>query len=46
MATIISAKPVDYLIIFLYFAVVLGIGVMARRQVFFTSPRSLRNDLR
>ncbi len=44
--TIISAKPVDYLIIFLYFAVVLGIGLMARRQVsdsvdFFLSGRSL-----
>ena len=44
--TIISANPVDYLIIFLYFAVVLGIGLMARRQVsdsvdFFLSGRSL-----
>ena len=44
--TIISASPVDYLIVFLYFAVVLGIGVMARRQVsdsidFFLSGRSL-----
>ncbi len=44
--TIISAEPVDYLIIFLYFAVVLGIGLMARRQVsdsvdFFLSGRSL-----
>ena len=44
--TIIDAGPVDYLIIFLYFAVVLGIGLMARRQVsdsldFFLSGRSL-----
>jgi len=44
--TIITANPVDYLIIFLYFAVVLGIGLMARRQVsdsvdFFLSGRSL-----
>jgi SSS family solute:Na+ symporter len=44
--TIIDAGPVDYLIIFLYFAVVLGIGVLARRQVsdsldFFLSGRSL-----
>jgi SSS family solute:Na+ symporter len=44
--TIISANPVDYLIIFMYFAVVLGIGLMARRQVsdsvdFFLSGRSL-----
>jgi SSS family solute:Na+ symporter len=44
--TIISANAADYLIIFLYFAVVLGIGVMARRQVsdsidFFLSGRSL-----
>ena len=44
--TIISANPIDYLIIFLYFAVVLGIGLMARRQVsdsvdFFLSGRSL-----
>ena len=43
-----SSTPtsVDYLIIFLYFAVVLGIGVLARRQVsdsldFFLSGRSL-----
>ncbi|MXG89683.1 sodium:solute symporter family protein [Nocardioides flavescens] len=44
--TIISANAVDYLIVFLYFAVVLGIGIMARRQVsdsvdFFLSGRSL-----
>ena len=44
--TIIDANAVDYLIVFLYFAVVLGIGVMARRQVsdsvdFFLSGRSL-----
>ncbi|QIG45434.1 sodium:solute symporter family protein [Nocardioides anomalus] len=44
--TIIDAKPVDYVIVFLYFAVVLGIGVLARRQVsdsvdFFLSGRSL-----
>ncbi len=44
--TIISAHAVDYLIIGLYFAVVLGIGVIARRQVsdsvdFFLSGRSL-----
>ena len=44
--TIIDAGPVDYIIVFLYFAVVLGIGVMARRQVsesidFFLSGRSL-----
>ncbi len=44
--TLIDAKPVDYLIVFIYFAVVLGIGVMARRQVsdsvdFFLSGRSL-----
>ncbi len=45
-ATIISANAVDYLIVALYFAVVLGIGVLARRQVsdsvdFFLSGRSL-----
>ncbi|VXC27852.1 Solute:Na+ symporter, SSS family [Nocardioides sp. AX2bis] len=45
-ATIISASFVDYLIVALYFAVVLGIGVLARRQVsdsvdFFLSGRSL-----
>src|SRR3712207_9528213 len=44
--TLIDANAVDYLIVFLYFAVVLGIGVMARRQVsdsvdFFLSGRSL-----
>src|SRR3954447_4776888 len=44
--TIIDANPVDYLIVFLYFAVVLGIGVLARRQIsdsldFFLSGRSL-----
>jgi SSS family solute:Na+ symporter len=44
--TIIDAKPVDYLIVFIYFAVVLGIGLLARRQVsdsvdFFLSGRSL-----
>ena len=44
--TIIDATPVDYLIIFLYFGVVLGIGLLARRQVsdsldFFLSGRSL-----
>lgn len=43
---IISAHAVDYLIIALYFAVVLGIGVIARRQIsdsvdFFLSGRSL-----
>jgi solute:Na+ symporter, SSS family len=44
--TIISANAVDYLIVILYFAVVLGIGILARRQVsdsvdFFLSGRSL-----
>ena len=44
--TIISASFVDYLIVGLYFAVVIGIGVLARRQVsdsidFFLSGRSL-----
>jgi solute:Na+ symporter, SSS family len=44
--TIISAHAVDYLIVALYFAVVLGIGVVARRQIsdsvdFFLSGRSL-----
>jgi len=44
--TLISANAVDYLIVLLYFAVVLGIGVMARLQVsdsidFFLSGRSL-----
>ncbi|GAA2150056.1 SSS family solute:Na+ symporter [Humibacillus xanthopallidus] len=45
-ATLIDAKPVDYLIIALYFVFVLGIGFMARRAVsdsidFFLSGRSL-----
>ncbi len=44
--TLISAQPVDYVIIALYFVFVLGIGVMARRAVsdsidFFLSGRSL-----
>jgi SSS family solute:Na+ symporter len=44
--TIISASLVDYLIVAIYFAVVLGIGILARRQVsdsidFFLSGRSL-----
>ncbi|MCL8023993.1 sodium:solute symporter family protein [Nocardioides bruguierae] len=44
--TIISAHVVDYLIIALYFVFVLGIGIVARRQVsdsvdFFLSGRSL-----
>jgi SSS family solute:Na+ symporter len=44
--TIIDAGPVDYLIVFLYFGVVLTIGLLARRQVsdsvdFFLSGRSL-----
>jgi SSS family solute:Na+ symporter len=44
--TIIDANAVDYLIIVLYFVVVLGIGLLARRQVsdsvdFFLSGRSL-----
>src|SRR6478735_7710210 len=44
--TIIDAQLVDYLIVFLYFAVVPGIGLLARRQVsdsvdFFLSGRSL-----
>ncbi|WP_028643940.1 sodium:solute symporter family protein [Nocardioides sp. URHA0020] len=44
--TLIDAKFVDYLIILLYFGVVLGIGLLARRQVsdsldFFLSGRSL-----
>ena len=44
--TLIEAQAVDYLVIALYFAVVLGIGVLARRQVsdsvdFFLSGRSL-----
>ena len=45
-ATLIDAGFVDYLILFLYFAVVLGIGVLASRRVsdsvdFFLSGRSL-----
>ena len=45
-STIIDANFVDYLMIFLYFAVVLGIGLLARRQIsdsldFFLSGRSL-----
>ena len=44
--TLIDANPVDYLIVAIYFAFVLGIGLMARRQVsdsldFFLSGRSL-----
>lgn len=44
--TLISASPVDYLILAIYFGFVLGIGFMARRQVsdsidFFLSGRSL-----
>jgi SSS family solute:Na+ symporter len=44
--TIIDATWVDYVIVFLYFFVVLGIGVLARRQIsdsvdFFLSGRSL-----
>ncbi|MEO9321888.1 sodium:solute symporter family protein [Nocardioides sp. C4-1] len=44
--TIIDANVVDYLIVALYFAFVLGIGLLARRQVsdsvdFFLSGRSL-----
>jgi solute:Na+ symporter, SSS family len=44
--TIISADPVDYLIIAVYFVFVLGIGLLARRGVsdsvdFFLSGRSL-----
>src|SRR6476661_5669110 len=43
---LISAKPVDYVIIALYFVFVLGIGLIARRSVsdsldFFLSGRSL-----
>ncbi len=45
-ASLIDANPVDYLMIALYFAFVLGIGFMARRAVsdsldFFLSGRSL-----
>ena len=44
--TIIDANAVDYLIVFIYFAVVLSIGLLARRQIsdsvdFFLSGRSL-----
>ena len=44
--TIIDANAVDYLIVGIYFAFVLGIGVVARRQIsdsvdFFLSGRSL-----
>jgi len=44
--TIIDASPVDYLILAIYFAFVLGIGLLAKRQVsdsldFFLSGRSL-----
>jgi solute:Na+ symporter, SSS family len=46
MATIIDASLVDYLILFIYFAFVLGIGFLAKSQVsesldFFLSGRSL-----
>ena len=46
MATIIDASAVDYLILFIYFAFVLGIGFLAKSQVsesldFFLSGRSL-----
>ena len=46
LATIIDANFVDYLIVALYFAFVLGIGLLARRQVsdsvdFFLSGRSM-----
>ena len=45
-STLIDANAVDYLIVFLYFAVVLGIGLLARRRIsdsldFFLSGRSL-----
>lgn len=45
-STIIDAAFVDYVVIFAYFAVVLGIGILARRQIsdsldFFLSGRSL-----
>lgn len=44
--TLIDASPVDYLILVVYFAFVLGIGLLARRSVsdsidFFLSGRSL-----
>ncbi|MDQ4053130.1 MAG: sodium:solute symporter family protein [Actinomycetota bacterium] len=46
MATLIDANWLDYLLVGVYFAFVLGIGVLARRQVsdsidFFLSGRSL-----
>lgn len=46
MATLIDASWLDYLLVAIYFAFVLGIGVMARRSVsdsldFFLSGRSL-----
>jgi SSS family solute:Na+ symporter len=46
MATLIDANWLDYLLVAIYFAFVLGIGVMARRSVsdsidFFLSGRSL-----
>jgi solute:Na+ symporter, SSS family len=46
LTTIISAQPVDYVIIAVYFAFVLGIGVLASRRVsdsvdYFLSGRSL-----
>ena len=46
METLIQANAVDYIILATYFAFVLGIGVLARRQVsgsldFFLSGRSL-----
>ena len=42
----LDANPLDYILLVIYFAVVLGIGIMARRQVsdsvdFFLSGRSL-----
>lgn len=45
-STLIDAHAIDYVIVAMYFAVVLGIGVVARRQVsdsvdFFLSGRSL-----
>ncbi|WP_394274934.1 sodium:solute symporter family protein [Luteococcus sp.] len=46
LVTLINASAIDYLILALYFAFVLGIGLLARRQVsgsldFFLSGRSL-----
>jgi SSS family solute:Na+ symporter len=46
VSTIIDAKAVDYVIVFVYFAVVLAIGLLARRRIsdsldFFLSGRSL-----